>query len=356
MDKFKIDGQKLSYHVGRVSGWMEGNETYPIYVEISPSRACNHRCAFCGLDFMQHAAKKLETAMLKERLAEMGRLGVKSVMYCGEGEPFMHRDIAEIVTHTKKVAGIDVGITTNGVLLTPALAEEILGSVEWIKVSINGGSSGTYAKIHNTKEADFDKVIANMKEARRIKDAAGHKCALGMQMLLLPENKLEAETLAKIARDIGMDYLVIKPYSQHPQSDTEIYRDINYDDYMYLSEELAKYNNDSFSVVFRINSIKKHDLGVKGYSKCLALPFMSYIDADGAVWGCLDFQADQRFYYGNIYDNSFQQIWEGEPRKKSMKWVETEMKLGGCRVNCRLDEVNRYLWSLKTPPQHVNFI
>jgi hypothetical protein len=29
---------------------------------------------------------------------------------------------------------------------------------------------------------------------------------------------------------------------------------------------------------------------------------------------------------------------------------------GSCRENCRLDSINRYLFSLKNPPEHVNFI
>ena len=52
MDKYRIDSHKLVYHVSRVNGWLNGENIYPIYAEISPSGACNHRCSYCALDFM----------------------------------------------------------------------------------------------------------------------------------------------------------------------------------------------------------------------------------------------------------------------------------------------------------------
>jgi hypothetical protein len=36
--------------------------------------------------------------------------------------------------------------------------------------------------------------------------------------------------------------------------------------------------------------------------------------------------------------------------------VEKKLDVSRCRVNCRMDEINRYLWDLKSPPEHVNFI
>ena len=30
--------------------------------------------------------------------------------------------------------------------------------------------------------------------------------------------------------------------------------------------------------------------------------------------------------------------------------------INNCRKACRLDEINKYLWMLKNPPEHVNFI
>ena len=110
-DKYRIDSHKLMYHVPRVNDWMDGKTIYPVYMEVSPSGACNHRCTFCALDFMEYQKRFLNASVFKDRLSEMGQLGVKSIMYAGEGEPFLHKQMADIVRHTK-TSGIDVAITT----------------------------------------------------------------------------------------------------------------------------------------------------------------------------------------------------------------------------------------------------
>lgn len=355
MDKYKIDSHKLLYHIPRVNDWLDGKNIYPVYMEISPSGACNHRCTFCGLDFMEYQSRYLDADVLMERISEMGRLGLKSIMFAGEGEPFLHKRMVEIIGHTRK-SGIDVAMTTNAVLLNETRANAILGDMEWIKVSINAGTASTYSAIHRTKEADFKTVIDNLSNAARIRQDNGYKCTLGMQMLLLPENKDEAVTLAGIARDIGMDYLVIKPYSQHLLSKTDKYREVKYSDQLSLANTLGELNTSDFSVIFRVRTMKKWDKGDRNYTRCQALPFWSYVDAGGGIWGCSAYLGDERFYYGNIYENSFREIWEGEKRGKSLKWVQDELDSSQCRVNCRMDEINRYLWELKNPPAHVNFI
>ena len=39
---------------------------------------------FCALDFMTYQKRYLDTVLLIDRLSEMGRLGLKSIMYGGE--------------------------------------------------------------------------------------------------------------------------------------------------------------------------------------------------------------------------------------------------------------------------------
>ncbi|HBR15733.1 MAG TPA: radical SAM protein [Candidatus Omnitrophica bacterium] len=354
-DKYRIDKHKLMYHVPRVNDWLGGKNIYPIYMEVSPSGACNHRCTFCGLDFMGYKNRQLKTELFKERLSEMGKLGLRSIMYAGEGEPFLHQEMAEIARHTKK-SGIDVAFTTNGTLMKEETAGKILDVTDWIKVSINAATQETYAKIHRAKDRDFQRVIDNMRKAAELRREMKAACTLGMQMVLLPENKSEAVPLAQIARDIGMDYLVVKPYSQHTQSKTDQYKSIKYDEYQLLSAELKKFNSDHFQVIFRSQTMQKWDAAEHRYERCIALPFWSYIDAGGNVWGCSVYLNDDRFLYGNIYEQTFREIWEGEKRRKSLSWVEGQMDVSCCRVNCRMDEINRYLWELKNPVEHVNFI
>jgi len=343
------------YHVPRVNDWLEGKLTYPIYAEISPSGSCNHRCVYCALDFMEYEPRFLDTELLKQRLSEMAALGLKSVMYAGEGEPLLHKDIGDIILHTKKV-GIDVAVTTNGVLLNESLVDKTLESITWIKVSISGATKETYAKIHRTSSNDFERVLKNMRYAVQVRNDNGYLTVLGMQLLLLPENWNEAVPLAQKAKDIGVDYLVVKPYSQHPLSKTNVYKNIGYRDYFHLSDKLEELNDKNFSVIFRKQTMKKWDDDHRKYKHCLALPFWSYIDAGGNVWGCSCYLGDERFYYGNIYKNTFAEIWGGKQRKKSLDWVDTKLDTSQCRVNCRMDKINMYLWELKHPPEHVNFI
>lgn len=355
MDKYRIDSHKLIYHVSRVNDWLAGKLIYPIYAEIATSGACNHRCSYCALDYMEYQQRFLDKEVLMERLSEMASLGLKSVMYAGEGEPLLHKDIAEIVNCTKK-AGIDVAITTNGALMGEDFVDSAFSHISWIKVSINGATKETYAKIHRTKPEDFDKVIKNVSYAVRFRRDKGGGCVLGMQIILLPENYHEVTLLAQKAKDIGVDYLVVKPYSQHPLSKTTKYKGIQYSKYLQLADSLYSLNDTGFSVIFRMNTMRKWDEGVRNYKRCYALPFWSYIDAGGNVWGCSAYLSDERFRYGNIYESTFKEIWDGEKRSQSIRWAEEELDTSLCRVNCRMDEINRYLWELKHPPAHVNFV
>jgi GTP 3',8-cyclase len=365
-DSYAIDGHKLAYHPQRISqlldagdDWEKSKSIYPIYIEVSPVGACNHRCTFCGVDYIGYKSISLDYEKFQERLKEMGSLGVKSIMYAGEGEPLLHKKINEIVRATYD-AGIDISFTTNGTQMDRAFIESSLPLTQWIKLSVNAGTPASYADIHQTKEQDFHKVIGNIAEATKYKREKGLNCTIGVQSLLLPENTDEIEELARLCRDeLGVDYLVVKPYSHVAMSNNKKYESIDYSSYENLGSSLAEWNTDKFKVIYRGHSIEKYQSNdSRGYTTCYSTPFLlAYIMADGDVYGCRDHLLNPQFEYGNVSELSFQEIWEGEKRRKSVNFVLNELDLKDCRKNCRMDEANRFLFRLKEDPvSHVNFI
>ena len=142
-ESIRIDSHKLVYHPKRVAKWLDGEITYPIELEIGISGACNHRCIFCSCRHMGYKANYLDTDVVVDNMRTLGKLGLKSVVFAGEGEPLLHKDAAYIFTETKK-AGIDVALSTNGVLFTKDVAEKCLPSMTWIRFSIAAASD----KVH----------------------------------------------------------------------------------------------------------------------------------------------------------------------------------------------------------------
>jgi len=361
-DKFRIDSHKLMFHPKRVAEWLEAQKdpalaqkVYPIYVEISPVGYCNHRCRFCARDFMEYKKRRLDPVILKKRLAEMSELGVKSVMFAGEGEPLLYEELPEMIELCAS-AGIDTSLTTNFSALDDEAANVYVKNCKWIKVSVNAGTPENYAFIHSVSGREFQRVIDNIKKAVDIRKKNNYKCTIGGQLLLVEDNRHTVTALAEKLRDAGADYLVVKPYSHHHESITDVYKNTDYSSFLMLNDELAKYNGDSFKVIFRINTFNKLIGHHQRYSRCGSVPFFwAYIMSDGEVFGCSTFLQDDNFKFGNIHEKSFREIWEGEKRLNCIEHMES-FDISSCRQNCRMDEINYYLQELLEPSEHVNFI
>lgn len=363
-DRYLIDSHKLTYHPDRVAAvmeargdWEKARDIYPIYLEVSPIGACNHRCVFCAVDYIGYKTVSLDIDLYRTRLTEMGQLGVRSIMYAGEGEPFLHKQINEMIIATKG-AGIDVSFTTNASLLPKNFCDDALKHISWIKVSLNAGSAETYSKIHRTTARHFDQVIDNLTAMVAARKAGNMGVTLGAQILLLPENAHEVRQLAEICRDrIGLDYLVVKPYSQHNFSHTRTYEELEYSKFLAMEKELAELSTENFSLIFRSNTMRKYTAGDR-YAHCYSVPFLwGYIMADGTVSGCSAYLLDKRFEFGNINEKSFKEIWTGPERQRNFEFVSKELDIDNCRRNCRMDEANRYLYKLiDNRHPHVNFI
>lgn len=354
MDEYKIDSHKLIYHVGRVNDWLNGKDIAPLYMDVSITSACNHNCVFCGLDYARKKVAFLEPGIYEKMIRDAAAMGVKSLVFAGEGEPLVQKHCAEMIAFTKK-SGIDIALATNAVLMDERFSSQALPYLTWVRVSLDAGSPGTYRDIHRADKDDFNKVIENITRAVELKKKRRHAVTIGVQFILLEENAAELESITKRIGRIGADYFVVKPYSKHPFSLNNAGAGIEYSKMEHLKEKVERHATAKFNVIFRSNAMEKR-ARPKSYGVCYGIPFWVYISSSGDVYPCNTFLAVDKFSFGNLNRKSFLSIWKSGRRRKIMAYFRGKFNVRNCREMCRLDEINNYLWQLKNPHPHVNFI
>ena len=346
----EIDDHKLIYHPERVAEFLKNKDTFPIYAEIGLTDACNQKCNFCALDFLERKGNFLDANSLYNMLIDVSGK-IKSVMYAGEGEPLLHPKIADIIYSTKAL-DIDAAITTNGVLFDKEKREKILPYLSWIRFSVDSGSPANYAYMHGTKEKNFDILINNIEESVKYRNNNSLNVTIGAQFLTTKDNKNEAEKLAMILKKIGADNMQIKPYSKHPLSLNNF--EVDEQEYNELEKKLMVYDDDKFKILFRKATLKRITDGVT-YDRCHSLPFYTLIDAKGNVLSCNLFYNNEEYHYGNINESAFTDIWKSKRRKDAMQKIK-DKGVADCRIGCRMDATNRYLDRLLHKEPHDNFI
>lgn len=341
VNELMIESHKLKYHPETVTKWKNNELIYPIHIEITPYNGCNHRCVFCCYDYIGYKPIGINTEVLKGLLLEVSHLGTKSIMLAGEGEPLLHEDISEIINHAKYV-GLDVATQTNGVFATPGLMDKCIDSLSWIKFSIDANDPKTHSFIHNTRKSDFELIMDNLKETIRIRNEHKSECTIGTQILVMKENYDEIDPLYRRIKNMGADYLSLKPFSRHPSMKGNV-NEISKEQMRQLCNEY-EHNDD---VLVRMTSYDRiHN--DKSYGECLGLDFITYIDSSGDIYACSSYLGNKDYVYGNVYNKTFKDIWDN----KLYPDVDIEI----CRKGCRWDKINQYLWELKHPPRHRNFI
>jgi len=355
MSTYNFDGHKLAHHPERVARFLAEGDCYPLYMEVSPVGACNHRCIFCAYDFIGYPNRKLEKERTLALLDELAESGLKSILFAGEGEPLIHPDIAEFILRARN-NGIDVGLFSNGQLLKPELAEIILPALTFVRLSFNGGSRENYAKIHSVTPEAFDTVVANIKAAALIKRQSDLQVDIGAQFVLIPENRDFVLSACEVLNECGVDYLAIKPFMQRELQSYQLdeqFSSASLDELFLALEGMAA---GSFSVIARRDTFLNCD-GVRHYDHCYGTSFITVLNSAGEISSCLPYWDQPGYSFGNIYRNSFQEIWNSEQRSKVKAHLEQSLDTHCCPPNCRANAVNEFLWTLRHPQvKHINFI
>ena len=142
------------------------------YLRLSITGRCNLRCVYCmpgeGIEWKPHDSilSFEETLRLCGVLAG---LGIRTVKVTG-GEPLVRKGALDFIRRLKAIPGIEqVGITTNGVLLEPYLAELAGIPVAGINISVDTLNPETFFRITRRRQRDYPgSILKTMEQARRL--------------------------------------------------------------------------------------------------------------------------------------------------------------------------------------------
>ncbi len=101
---------------------------------------CNLDCQFCvlGMTSAEVQERELSTADWRGVIDQLISLGVEDFSVIG-GEPFVRRDLCEIISHVDS-RGAQASITTNGTMLTPERAARLVRhNLRVLTISLDGG-------------------------------------------------------------------------------------------------------------------------------------------------------------------------------------------------------------------------
>ncbi|MBF0358318.1 MAG: SPASM domain-containing protein [Magnetococcales bacterium] len=261
-------------------------DNLPTYFWLEPTNNCNLKCVMCptGMDMLEVDRGFMDFDLYKKIIDEISRYA-SAVTLAVSGESLYHPKFFEMARYAAD-KGIKPLLNTNATMLTKNKAEMLLESgVTSISFAFDGFKKSQYEKAR--VGADFDKTLNNILyflEEKKRKGKNSPYCVLSILMLELEEcsDDEQAEFLARF--DGLIDEVRIREVSTWGSS----FKD-----------------SDTFS--FRENHTY--------HPPCSRLWSTSVISWNGNVLPCI-YDSNHEMAVGNIKNQSFQEIWNGEAMLK----------------------------------------
>jgi MoaA/NifB/PqqE/SkfB family radical SAM enzyme len=336
-------------------------------VDMALTQSCNYGCIYCYGKLQKNKGKEITWYVMRDFIDDCAEIGVKSIAFVSDGESTLSPAFNYSVRYGYK-KGLDIAVGTNGYLLDGHRLRATLHCLTYLRFNISAGEPKRYAEIMGVPERWFKVVVDNIKKAVELKKLLNLPVTIGLQMVLLPAFQDQILPLAKLGRELGVDYLVIK----HCTDDENGSLGVNYKGYKELYDtikEAEQLTTDSYLVKAKWSKIESE--GDRGFEQCYAPPFLLQISGSGLVTtcGCFFNPKYGKYHIGNIATTRFKDIvfsnryWEVMNELASPRFNAKTMCGKLCvqhKVSEALDQYKKGLITLERPegdpPLHENFI
>lgn len=146
----------------------------PDIVQIESTNLCNAKCVFCPRDEMHRRQGIMDMDLFTKIVDECAVLGITHIRVHNYGEPFLDRQLVEKVRYAKSKGIAEVGMISNGSLITEEIARGMIDAgLDAINISVDASGKDTFERTRvNLK---YDEVIANIETLARLRNDAGRR-------------------------------------------------------------------------------------------------------------------------------------------------------------------------------------
>ena len=142
----------------------------PSSADLNLTNACNLACSHCHASSGKAIKGELSTIEVMDAIFQLYEMGVRSLTIAG-GEPFIRRDIFDILSFANNIQGLETVAITNGVNIDDHFIEKLqpLKNIR-INISVDGSNHevfNVYRRIKNDTTNNnilFNKVLDNLRK------------------------------------------------------------------------------------------------------------------------------------------------------------------------------------------------
>lgn len=276
----------------------------PEIVQIESTNMCNAKCVFCPRDDMHRKQGIMSVELFRKIVDECVDLGITHVRMHNYGEAFMDRNLVEKVRYAKEKGIREVGMISNGSLITETVAQGMIDAgLDAINISVDAAGKDVFESTR--LGLNYDKVIANIERIVRLREASGRRRPKLILSFVRQNNSADEQAFIEHWRGIADKVHVTDLHNWAGTLNTE--SDVNYPCYR---------------------------------------PWLTFtVLWDGRVsLCCADF--DGKTILGNLTTSSIREIWNAEPYRNARR---QHLESGGpdiCR-SCDLPRKDSPLWITK---------
>ncbi len=286
----QLDGERATPYARIVSKMMRQHRLLSVHWELT--YRCNEQCTHCYLDVLKPNAKvagELTTEQVKSVMDQLAAMNALNITFSG-GEALVRRDFFDIAEYARRKR-FAIRIFTNGILITPKLADRIAALQPLVvEISLYGADAETHDSITQRRAS----WALTTRAFRLLHERGVHT---QMKTPLMHENIHELHALEELAASLGAAFRSDPALTAKDNGDlSPLTHRLTHDDLVWLyRQEYTEAMNPPAPIgdAHRSCAIGLHAL---------------VLDPYGNVFPCVQ----TRISAGNVLEQTVKEIWNAQ--------------------------------------------